>query len=247
MTSWILISTPPSSSRGADNSSCLRKSPSTTSSSDSRECRVLDTGSNFTDGGIGTNIGVQSVGICHTDFSTDVSGREQDFSLGLSGREYQCLFRAVSIWTLSRDCGATRSRSSLASPSSLRNMHLAGPISFGSVLRVTSRVWKQPASARALSWKFPSRSVSSSRISRCTFVPASVVVALVARFFDACRKRSSPSSESLASRAERSAWVARPLFPVKISMWFSDRDRLQWPITDSGTEACREHSARTRS
>ena len=70
----------PGSYRGTDNSSCLRKSPLTTCSSDSREGRVFDTGSSFTDGGIGTNIGASSVGVCHTDFSLCVSGREQDFS-----------------------------------------------------------------------------------------------------------------------------------------------------------------------
>ena len=66
----------PGSYRGTDNSSCLRKTQSTTCSSDSRGGRVLDTGSSFTmqipersgsDGGIGTNTGVPSVGVFHTD------------------------------------------------------------------------------------------------------------------------------------------------------------------------------------
>ena len=68
----------PSLCRGTDNSCCLRKSSSTTCSSDSREGRVFDTDSSFT-------------------AQLDVSGREQDFSLTASEREHRCVFRMVSI------------------------------------------------------------------------------------------------------------------------------------------------------
>ena len=111
--------------QGTYNTSCLRGSSSTTCSSDSPE-----------DCGIRVSVDVR-----HTDFSLGISKRERSLLVSVSRREQR----------FSRDRGVTRSRSSLASPSSLWNMHLAASIKLWSVLREKSCFCRQLASARALS------------------------------------------------------------------------------------------------
>ena len=115
----------PGSSRGPDNSRCLRGSSSTTCSDDSAE-----------DCGMGVSIDVR-----HTDFSLGISKRERSLLVSVSGQELG----------FSRDRGVTSSRSSLASPNSLSNMHLAASIILWSVSRETSCFCRQLASAWALS------------------------------------------------------------------------------------------------
>ena len=102
----------PGSNRGTGNSSCLRKSPSTTCSSFTAQASERFGG----DCGIGT-----------TDFPLGVSERKQSISTNVAEREHRCLFRVVSAWKLSCDCGVTRSRSSLASPSNFVKHALGCP------------------------------------------------------------------------------------------------------------------------
>ena len=71
--------------------------------------------------------------------SHSVSRNEnKGFSLKVSGREHRCLFRVVSAWRLSCDCGVTRSKSSLASEQFVK--HALGCLDHTLVcLRRTSR------------------------------------------------------------------------------------------------------------